>query len=184
MHVGNSCKRSGRQLRYKLWPKRARHQDASSHQSKRGVVNFSAGSGRFARPVGLCDWQACPAGVREYQKVNDWAAANPFFRPSFVSGALHAGLGSACLSQGHESAVIDSPPDVRGQGPSDSFAQLQVMGMLAKSNPVAAWHAAEAVRMAAEAGQHIRPRGTAFRTVCLGVIFIATDLIWHKSDGA
>ena len=61
-------------------------------------------------------------GVQEYDKVNTWVAANPFFRPSFVSG--------------HESAVIESPPDV--------------MGMLAKTNPIAAWHAAEAVRMAAE----------------------------------
>lgn len=61
-------------------------------------------------------------GVQEYEKVNTWVAANPFFRPSYVSG--------------HESAVIDSPPDV--------------MGMLAKTNPLAAWHAAEAVRIAAE----------------------------------
>ncbi|CAK9073197.1 unnamed protein product [Durusdinium trenchii] len=61
-------------------------------------------------------------GVQEYQKVNTWVAANPFFRPSFVSG--------------HQSAVIDSPPEA--------------MGMLARTNPIAAWHAAEAVRLAAE----------------------------------
>ncbi|CAJ1402564.1 unnamed protein product [Effrenium voratum] len=61
-------------------------------------------------------------GVQEYQRVNDWVAANPYFRPSFVSG--------------HHPAVIESPPDV--------------MGMLVRTNPLAAWHAAEAVRMAAE----------------------------------
>lgn len=27
-----------------------------------------------------------PPGVQEYDKVNTWVAANPFFRPSFVSG--------------------------------------------------------------------------------------------------
>mmetsp|Transcript_53923 Transcript_53923/g.126479 ORF Transcript_53923/g.126479 Transcript_53923/m.126479 type:complete len:169 (+) Transcript_53923:53-559(+) len=78
-------------------------------------------------------------GVQEYQKVNDWVAANPFYRPHFVSG-VHP-------------AVIESPPGV--------------MGMLARTNPLAAWHAAETVRMAAEdflpGGDlyHLRDKGPA-----------------------
>ncbi|OLP97506.1 Trimethylguanosine synthase [Symbiodinium microadriaticum] len=78
-------------------------------------------------------------GVQEYQKVNDWVAANPFYRPYFVSGV--------------QPAVIESPPGV--------------MGILARTNPLAAWHAAETVRMAAEdflpGGDlyHLRDRGPA-----------------------
>ena len=32
-------------------------------------------------------WNMPLGGVQEYQKVNTWVAANPFYRPSFVSGA-------------------------------------------------------------------------------------------------
>lgn len=138
----------------------AKASQASSHQSNERLSELPCRPQKICKdsgPLSLCDWlaaasMACPAGVREYQKVNDWVAANPFFRPSFVSGALHvASICKPCkmLNRGHESAVIDSPPDVGSQ--AMHCAKLQVMGMLAKSNPVAAWHAAEAVRMAAEA---------------------------------
>eukprot|EP00931_Biecheleriopsis_adriatica_P122117 TRINITY_DN97128_c0_g1_i1.p2 TRINITY_DN97128_c0_g1~~TRINITY_DN97128_c0_g1_i1.p2 ORF type:complete len:164 (+),score=32.32 TRINITY_DN97128_c0_g1_i1:68-559(+) len=61
-------------------------------------------------------------GIVELDKVNTWVAANPFFRSQFVSG--------------YHPDVVESYPNV--------------FGTMARTNPRAAWHAAEAVRLAAE----------------------------------